>query len=252
MIHIAIPSKGRPKTKTHTLLPLPDCKVTHFVEPQETAAYAVAGVPNIVTLPENDQGIAYVRNFILDWAASNRVTWLWVIDDDVNGFGTAKAGKTIKGDHQVLVDFQAKAEQYKFPVNGINYCQYAWSYSAQKGSRYRVNRKTAEVCTLLYIPAVTWRYRGRLNLKEDRDFCMQAIKESRGILFDCCSWFNAPGVGTNPGGLQDLYRQKRDWESAARLHAEWSPFAEMIHKSGRHDCRLDLAGYAKSLGKTVK
>jgi len=251
MIDVFIPSKGRPSTKTHTLLDPKQFKVYHIVEPQDYAAYAAANLPNIIQLPENNQGIAYVRNFTIEHGKSLGVQWLWVIDDDVSGFGTAKAGKTIKGTSQVLTDFYQRVEQYRFPLNGINYCQYAWSYSTGK-NRFSINKKTAEVCTLMYLPKISWQYRARLNLKEDRDFCMQAIKHSDGIIIDTHSWFACPGVGTNAGGLQSLYQQQRDHEAAAKLAAEWAPYTKLIKKKDRVDCKLDIPSYAKSLGRIVK
>ena len=171
-MRVIIPSKGRPTTKAYKLLG--DIPFTHLVEPQDEAAYKAANVPNLQVIPANDQGIAFVRNYLIHYAQIQGFDWVWAMDDDVQGFGIAKAGKTIKGDHTVLSSFYADVSQYKFPVNGINYCQHAWSYSTGK-TRFMVNRKTAEVCTLLYIPKITWSYRGRLNLKEDRDFCMQSI-----------------------------------------------------------------------------
>ena len=248
-MHVAIPSKGRPSTKVYKLLG--DFNVTHFVEPQDADAYKAQGVPNVHILPSNNQGIAFVRNYIIKYHQAKGINWLWMMDDDITGYGIAKAGKTIKGDHTVLSDFHSRVQQYKFPINGINYCQYAWSYSTGK-TRYMINRKPAEVCTLLYLPKITWQYRSRLNLKEDRDFCMQAIQHSSGILFDSHSWFNAPGVGSNAGGLQDLYKLSQDAEAAAKFVDQWKPWAKLIRKGDRIDAKLDLSGYAKSLNRQVK
>ena len=129
-MYVAIPTKGRPSTTTYKLLG--DIPFTHFVEPQDMAAYQAAGVPNLQEISDNDKGITFVRNYILDWGHVQGHKWLWIMDDDVNGFGVAKAGKTIKGDHNVLTQFHKAVEQFKFPVNGLNYCQYAWSYSTKK------------------------------------------------------------------------------------------------------------------------
>ena len=250
-MHVCIPSKGRPNTASYKLLQNDGIAFTHFVEPQDAVDYAAANVPNLVVLSANNQGIAFVRNAILDWARHNRHDWIWMMDDDVSGFGTAKAGKTIKGDASVLQQVHERLAPFRYPVNGINYCQYAWSYST-KPKRFAVNKRPAEVCTLLFVPKITWQYRPRLNLKEDRDFCMQAVQNSDGIIIDLFSWFNCPGVGTNPGGLQTFYRQQRDHEAAAKLAAEWAPFTKLVKKKDRVDCKLDIAGFAKSLERQVK
>ena len=248
-MNICIPTKGRPNTVAYKLFEEVGLPFCHFVEPQDHKAYKEAGVPNLQVIPENDKGISYVRNFILSFARKNKIDWIWVVDDDVKGFGIAKAGKTIKGDATVLVDFYKKVKPYKFPVNGLNYCQYAWSYSMKK-KRYAINKRPPEVCVLLYVPKITWEYRP--DRKEDRDFTMLAIKHSDGVIVDLHAWFNCPGIGTNAGGLQHLYAQKKDTKWAERLVRDWSPFSKLIKKKQRVDCKLDIAGYAKSLKRIVK
>ena len=249
---VLIPSKGRPSTKTYKLLQQSGIPFAHLVEPQDTPAYHAAGVPSIVTIPADNQGIAYVRNFALDHARSQSADWLWLIDDDVDRFALAVKGKTSDTPAaSSLIDFYQVAQRYRFPVNGINYRQYAWSYS-KKPARYYINRRPAEVCTLLFMPKVTWRYRARLNLKEDRDFCMQAIQHSSGVFLDTHLCFNCPPVGSNPGGLQSDYQAQRDHQAAARLAAQWAPFARLTSKKGRVDCSLDMAAYARSLNKLVR
>ena len=58
-MHVAIPTKGRPSTATYKLLG--DIPFTHFVEPQDMAAYQAAGVPNLQEIPDNDKGITFVQ-----------------------------------------------------------------------------------------------------------------------------------------------------------------------------------------------
>ena len=60
-----IPSKGRKDTKTYKLFLEAGIEVRHFIEPQEIELY---NVPNKVSIEQNDQGIAYVRNYMLDYA----------------------------------------------------------------------------------------------------------------------------------------------------------------------------------------
>ena len=115
--HVFIPSKGRPTTKTFKLFNSDDFCVTHLVEPADKVAYEHANVPNLLLLPESNQGIAYVRNYILEHSRKIGAQWIWMIDDDVQGFGHAKQGKTIKGTSSILLEFQARVKPYKFPLN---------------------------------------------------------------------------------------------------------------------------------------
>jgi hypothetical protein len=59
---------------------------TVFVEPQDYEAYKKAGHASIVVLPENEKGIAYARQAILDYAIQNNDKWFWMIDNDVIQF----------------------------------------------------------------------------------------------------------------------------------------------------------------------
>ena len=104
MFPIYIPSKGRPDFATAKLLnephpPYIDPYVvmdidmeekprpyTVFVEPQDAEAYRIAGHASIVVLRENDKGVAYARQPILDYAIQNNDRWFWMIDDDVIQF----------------------------------------------------------------------------------------------------------------------------------------------------------------------
>ena len=89
-----IPTKGRLNTKTYKLFQDVGIKVKHFIEPQEIDKY---DVPNKVSILENNKGIAYVRNFMLNYARKNNYDWVLICDDDVTAFGIYN-GKTIKKD----------------------------------------------------------------------------------------------------------------------------------------------------------
>ena len=60
-----IPSKGRPSTKTHEMFEASGFKVYHFIEPKDFDGY---DVKNKINIGADDQGITFVRNFMLDFA----------------------------------------------------------------------------------------------------------------------------------------------------------------------------------------
>jgi len=99
-----IPTKNRVNTKTYKLFNEVGIEVKHFIEPQEIDLYTV---PNKVSILENDKGIGYVRQFMLDYAKSNNFEWVLFCDDDVNSFGLYN-GKT----HKKLFYYKAKKQQY--------------------------------------------------------------------------------------------------------------------------------------------
>jgi TET-associated glycosyltransferase-like protein len=120
MFQIYIPSKGRPDFATARLFnePHPPCidpyvvvdidmeekprPYTVFLEPQDFEAYRKAGHASIVVLPENDKGIAYARQAILDYAIQNGDKWFWMIDDDVIQFSAYQ----LDGYEDALIPFR--------------------------------------------------------------------------------------------------------------------------------------------------
>jgi len=250
-MQICIPSKGRSRTWTYKWLQEGGHTVHHFVEPQDERKYREAGVPNLVIIPDNDRGLMYVRNYILDWARKRNLDWIWILDDDITQLGIAINGIDSILMAQALDIMFDNVHKYQFPVNGINYRNYAWSWSKSK-RRYAINARVADCCVLLYLPKITWRFREEFVTKGDRDFCMQAIKYSIGVCVDMHLWIQVPTIGSNLGGLNEIYKHKKD-EQSSRLFVDlWKPYAEIVNKGERIDCKVYMAKYAKSLGRTVR
>ena len=133
-----------------------------------------------------------------------------------------------------------------FELIGINYTQHAW----HETKVWSVNKKFAEVCVLMNVKKINWKY--TKNTKEDRDFQLQTIKNGYGVLRFNKYWFACPDVGTNKGGAYDLYKNKVDLQWANALVKKWYPFAKIVKKNNRIDAKVDIKGFAKSLNKIVK
>jgi hypothetical protein len=239
-----IPTKGRLNTKTYKLFEDVGIKIFHFIEPQEIEQYQV---PNKVSILENDKGIGYVRNFMLNYAKKQGLQWVLICDDDVTSFGIYN-GKTIKKDASIWFEILEKAKQLPFELVGINYTQHAW----HEKTKYSVNKKFAEVCVLINVGKIKWSYRTEFNLKEDRDFALQTIKNGNGILRFNHYWFACPDVGSNSGGLQNQYKAKKDEESAKKMSYEWHPFVTLKKKGERVDMKTDIKSLAIYYKKQVK
>jgi hypothetical protein len=239
-----IPTKGRLNTKTHKLFEEVGIKVFHFIEPQEFEQYQL---PNKVSILENNKGIGYVRNFMLNYAKKEALEWVLICDDDVASFGLYN-GKTVKKDASIWFDILDKAKKLPFELVGINYTQHAW----HEKTKYSVNKKFAEVCVLINVSKIKWNYRSEFNLKEDRDFALQTIKNGNGILRFNHYWFSCPDVGSNIGGLQDQYKAKKDEESAKKMSREWHPFVTLKRKGERIDMKTDIKALANYYKKQVK
>ena len=239
-----IPTKGRLNTKTYKLFKEVGIEVLHFIEPQEIDKYSV---PNKISIEKNNGGIGYVRNFMLNYARKNNHEWVIFCDDDVTSFGIYYQ-KTIKKDASIWFDILKVAQKLPFELIGINYTQHAW----HEKTTYSINKKFAEVCVLMHVSKINWNYREEFNLKEDRDFALQTIKNGNGILRFNYYWFACPDVGTNAGGLQDMYKAKRDEETAKKMCFEWNPFVTLKKKGDRIDMKTDIKAFATHYKKQVK
>lgn len=235
---IYIPSKGRAgNQKTADLLTEAGLRFAIVVEPQELEEYKKAHPKyTFLALEENDKGIAYVRNCILDYKKhlTPESGWICILDDDISGFGDTKDKRTVKKDATILLRAFNTFKRFKKAVNGLNYDHLAWC-----ASKPLSENRFCEVAVFLYIPAISWAYRGEFDLKEDRDFCLQAIKAGAGTLRANELWFSCPSVGTNKGGLQQKYQEKRDEESVRRLAAEWPGVVEPLQKKNRLDMKVN-------------
>lgn len=118
-----IPTKGRFNTKTYKLFQEAGIDVKHFIEPQEIEKY---NVPNKINILQNDKGISYVRNFMLDYAKKNNYEWVIICDDDVISFYIYKEKKNIKISIKELINYIEKGFSLPFEIIGFNYKQYIW------------------------------------------------------------------------------------------------------------------------------
>lgn len=239
-----IPTKGRLNTKTYKLFEDVGIEVKHFIEPQEIDKYKI---PNKVSILENNKGIGYVRNFMINYAKENNYQWVLICDDDVTAFGIYN-GKTIKKDAAIWFDIFNKVKNLPFELIGINYTQHAW----HEKTNYSINKKYTEVCVLVNVSKINWNYRSEFNTKEDRDFALQTIKNGNGILRFNHYWFACPDVGSNTGGLQDIYKAKKDEDAAKKMCYEWHPFITLKIKGNRIDMKTDIKGLSIHYKKIVK
>jgi len=239
-----IPTKGRLNTKTYKLFQDVGIKVYHFIEPQEIDKY---DLPNKVSILQNNKGIGYVRNFMLDFARENSFDWVIMCDDDVDHFGLYDK-KNIKSDASIWIKIYDKVKNLPFEIVGINYRQLAWTEKTD----YSINKKFAEVCVLLNVAKIKWNYREQFNTKEDRDFALQTIKIGNGILRFNKYFYNCPDVGSNAGGLQSEYKLKKDEDTAKKMCYEWNPFITLKNKNGRIDMKTDIKSIALHYKKIIK
>lgn len=228
-----MPSKNRPATKIVERWAPAGITPLIFVEPQDAKAYE--GLP-VHVLPKNNQGLVYSRNYILNYARENGIEWFCMCDDDIENFSEVRNGRAKTSDANVVLKAWVLAKKYNLGMTGLAYRQYGWS----EKKPVRINTKLPEVCVIMQTQKLNHSYRKELELKEDRDFAMMAIKTKANVAV--CSRFciQVPNIGSNEGGLHDAYQdEERYIEVIKRFVQAWPKYSRIVKRKGRYDLKIE-------------
>lgn len=195
---------------------------------------------NYIVLPESNQGIAYVRNFIKDHCYNHAVRWFWMMDDDITGF-FEREGKSMKKKDPVYVIEECQKIIQSLPNIGqgsIEYQQLAWSQEKD----YRLNTYN-DVCVLINsVLTKGISYRPYVAMKEDRDFTMQIIAAEMDVCRVTKFGFAAPKNGSNKGGLKEIAYDiaGREELAVARMVETWGDriCVPITKDNGRNDVKI--------------
>ena len=195
---VFVPSKGRSNPKFLQLIP----EAILVVEPQDVEVYKAAN-PNtkILVLGENDRGIAYVRQSILDYARQSGIQTFWQIDDDVSILYENVNGKTVKVcPYYALHSAERDFINWGSGLGGLEYSQYCWG---KLRSEYAIGY--CEVVSFFDVKQLMNINYRNLQLKEDRDLSMQVVASGLKATRIRRFGFFCPPNGSNSGGLKPLY-----------------------------------------------
>lgn len=237
---VVIPSKARVQSTTAALLRAAEVKAWRLlVEPQDAEAYAAKwGDEHVEVLPEDDQGLTYSRNRVLELAREAGWPWVWQLDDDVTQLYLKGEGtKLVKTDAKTAL-LRAQRVIGRVPnvgQAGLEYQQFAW-----RATKPCVLNSYCDVVVAINTENTrTCRYR-EIPLKEDRDFTLQVLSTGRRTCRVQTVSFGAPQNGSNKGGLQPVYATDgREERSVKRMAKLWPGVVErQVKPNGRVDCKI--------------
>jgi len=132
---VCIPSKGRAETiRTHYFFKPED--VIIFVEPQEIKAYKIFQPGyEIVDIKKSNQGLYYVRNFIIDYMHDDKILML---DDDIYFIGKASIDGHYK-QFDNIDEIISDVEQVLDTCWGYTLPQASFGYFIAKKYKYNEN-----------------------------------------------------------------------------------------------------------------
>ena len=222
-VKIFIPTKNRlDNESTYNILKDIGLNPILVIEPQEQEQAELLKY-NYITLDENNQGITYARNFILNYAKKNKYEFICMLDDDIKQFGyivkndkaNNKLKQSRKKDNMAFIDALNKFIEYK-SCGTMQYTQFAWNQV-----KPIVFNRGLEVVWFLYMPQlenVIIEY----DTIEDRDFSLDII-----INYDVKTfrlnhhYFLVPSIGTNKGGIESSTRALKQKYWSYKMLNKW-------------------------------
>ena len=224
---IFIFSRGRSNQKSGTWHRLAECGLpfTVVVEPHEKKQYEVAiaevlswanmsaSLGTIVAVPESDQGVSYVRNYILEHLAPSS-GWFWLMDDDIKGFF-----QTVKGVNQPMRASDCLGEAARRMRRVPSTCLFSLEYESfavhYTPRDVKVNNYNAVVVCMnkaklpKYPPGPNDKtpreIRYRFRVCEDHDFTLQVIHLGGTTMRFKNLSFRTPNPAACTGGLTEYY-----------------------------------------------
>lgn len=234
-IKIFIPTKNRVgKQKTYEILKSLNLEPILVIEPQEENSYK--GKFNYILLPDNDRGISFSRNYIIDYSRQKGYNYIIQIDDDLNGF-YRKEGKKLIKDNSVFIKALERFIEYK-GYCGLEYQQFAWCQDCDESFN-----RSVEVCLMMYLPYIPEDVKFDPKSKEDKDFAIQLLMHGKETMKMNNISLSVPTVGSNEGGLHDWYSSKKDADASYYMLEKWgNEIITIKDKKDRIDAMVNWKG----------
>jgi len=230
---VYILSRGRAATITTSRL-FDDAGVPYLivVEPQEHAAYLEhhdAG--NLLVMDKNDEGIAYVRNYIRDHAQAAGFLYFWQFDDDLRPFGVRRGGKRYKLSARNALAFVEYVVDHFDNIGGANFSHHAFAFTYDHKPVIQLNN---QIYGAMLIRSGT-RTRFRKDINEDTDHSLQLLREGwvtfvfKRVVMDTVATMSNSG-----GNTDNEYAAGRREARVRALCAAW-PSAKFraVNRNGR-------------------
>jgi len=229
---IYIPTKGRfgklaKFAKTIPLLQGEKIPFTCFVEPKELKKYKKS-FPKVdfVELKDNDRGIAFARQSILDYARMKKVKRYWQLDDDVVAFyklekpgkvGESNAKKVLGGVEKFVHGHKNKD---RIALATPQVPQLMWC--AKKEYAY-----FAIMGQCILTSTFSGRnYNTDLLLLSDIDFVLQHIHYRWLMVALNVLGFRTSKMGHTKGGLYKTYREGKRVEAVKFIFSKWKKYCK--------------------------
>jgi len=189
------------------------------VEPQESDIYAVKfGPERVLVLPQNDQGLIFVRNWIKDHATVAGHVRHWQLDDNIGWIGRRWKARRVPCDAGVaLAAVENFVDRYEnVAVAGLNYEMFL--PTSRDAPPFQVNCHVYS-CSLI-LNSLPNRWRTLYN--DDTDFCLQVLSDGWcTVLFNVFYCWKKWTMQIKGGNTDALYQGDGRLKMARSLERLW-------------------------------
>ena len=215
---IFIPSKGRADKVLTAKCFVNDGVPFHLVvEPQEAEAYQREwGAEHVLTLPDDNKGLVFSRNWIKQYSIARGDVRHWQFDDDIKRFGRLTQGCRLYCESNIALafceDFVERFENVALAsLNDHKFLIASHGVQKDKAPPFYLNSR-CYTCFLV-LNSTPYRFRGPYN--EDTDMTLQCLAGGW-----CTMLFNAfnmvsPATLARPGG--QMVSQQANYNGDGRL-----------------------------------
>ena len=245
MLHkypVLIISKDRATTcTTHKLLDQEGINWYYCVEPQDYDNYVeVVGKENVINIQENDQGIAYTRNYCIKWSLDQGYEKHWQFDDDITkfmyrGWNKIKGFRdrvTITDPLKMMLHIEEICDRFKnFGAASLSHDAFAFTMKRD------IDINKMVYCCYLINNKTDCNFENHTSV--DVDFSCQLLSKKFITLKFNIYTFLTPPSGTSPGGCNSSHdylnsgRKKRN----EKLVQDWYPWFVEYEKKGQSEIK---------------
>lgn len=236
---IYIPSKGRATTcYVANILKREGLPFTIAVEPKDADEYAAKyGTYNLLVIPENDNGVAYVRNCIKKHSISNGDLYHWQLDDNIKSFQRLIAKRMPAQAAENLTYVENIINNYKnIAVAGMAYSTFAFGNVKD----ISINKSPASGFLVKNDIDIWW----RKGVPVDIDYTLQCLSNGW-----CSIVFNKiliekPSPLTMKGGCTEIeYGGGKREQRTMKLCEYWPDYVKPKYKYGRFGLTVGCLKY---------
>lgn len=225
---VYIPSRGRAHYNLVTdLFDQDSIDYKIVVEPQDQEAYtAKYGADRVLVMDKNNQGIAYVRNYMKQHATESGYDFHWQFDDDIRGFAVRRNGKSVRTNPRPLLAIVENSVNRFNNIGGavIASMVYAWGYDKKPPVIYN-----STVYTAMLLNNHT-RATFEPGIVEDTDYTLQLLAAGWVTLVFKRFGVETPVTETMTGGNTDIEHTRR-YERNQALVEKWPGIFRNIQQS---------------------